>query len=126
MPRRGLPDFEVVSLVKKGRNHVNSNNPGQDNDGTSDARLDSLDLQLKAARKAEAVRAGKDQVSAKGMRQGNRVLTELIAGPAGGALVGWVLDRWLGIAPALLLTCMFLGIAVAFRNIIKISAERPD
>jgi ATP synthase protein I len=50
----------------------------------------------------------------------------LIAGPAGGALVGWVLDRWLGIAPALLLTCMFLGIAVAFRNIIKISAERPD
>ncbi len=126
MPRRGLPDFEVVSLVKKGRNHVNSNNPGQDNDGTSDARLDSLDLQLKAARKAEAVRAGKDQVSAKGMRQGNRVLTELIAGPAGGALVGWFLDRLLGIAPALLLTCMFLGIAVAFRNIIKISAERPD
>jgi ATP synthase protein I len=126
VPRRGLPDFEVVSLVKKGRNHVNSNNPGQDNDGTSDARLDSLDLQLKAARKAEAVRAGKDQVSAKGMRQGNRVLTELIAGPAGGALVGWFLDRLLGIAPALLLTCMFLGIAVAFRNIIKISAERPD
>jgi ATP synthase protein I len=36
------------------------------------------------------------------------------------------LDRLLGIAPALLLTCMFLGIAVAFRNIIKISAERPD
>ncbi len=105
---------------------MNSNNPGQDNDGISDARLDSLDLQLKAARKAEAVRAGKDQVSAKGMRQGNRVLTELIAGPAGGALVGWFLDRLLGIAPALLLTCMFLGIAVAFRNIIKISAERPD
>ena len=37
---------------------MNSNNSGQDNDGTSDARLDSLDLQLKAARKAEAVRAG--------------------------------------------------------------------
>jgi ATP synthase protein I len=121
-----LPDFEVVSLVQKGWNHMNSNNPGQDNEGTSDARLDSLDLQLKAARKAEAVRAGKDQVPAKGMRQGNRVLTELIAGPAGGALVGWLLDRLLGIAPALLLTCMFLGIAVAFRNIIKISAERPD
>ena len=75
LPRRGLPDFEVVSLVQKGRNHMNSNNPGQDNEGTSDARLDSLDLQLKAARKAEAVRAGKDQVPAKGMRQGNRVLT---------------------------------------------------
>jgi ATP synthase protein I len=103
-----------------------SDNSGQDGKGKSDARLDSLDMQLKAARKAEAERAGKDQVPAKGMRQGNRVLTELIACPAGGALVGWVLDRWLGIAPALLLTCMFLGIAVAFRNIIKISGERPE
>jgi ATP synthase protein I len=103
-----------------------SDNSGQDDKGKSDARLVSLDMQLKAARKAEAERSGQDQVPAKGMRQGNRVLTELIAGPAGGALVGWVLDRWLGIAPALLLTCMFLGIAVAFRNIIKISSERPD
>ena len=103
-----------------------SDNSGQDGKGKSDARLDSLDMQLKAARKAEAERSGKDQVPAKGMRQGNRVLTELIAGPAGGALVGWLFDRLLGTAPALLLVCMFLGIAVAIRNIIKISAERPD
>ena len=103
-----------------------SDNSGQDGKGTSDARLDSLDMQLKAARKAEAERSGKDQVPAKGMRQGNRVLTELIAGPAGGALVGWLFDRLLGTSPVLLLVCMFLGIAVAIRNIIKISAERPD
>jgi ATP synthase protein I len=105
---------------------MTSDNSGQDNKGKSDARLDSLDMQLKAARKAEAERSGKDQVPAKGMRQGNRVLTELIAGPAGGALVGWLFDRLLGTAPALLLVCMFLGIAVAFRNIIKISGERPE
>ena len=103
-----------------------SDNSGQDGKGKSDARLDSLDMQLKAARKAEVARAGKDQVPAKGMRQGNRVLTELIAGPAGGALVGWLFDRLLGTSPALLLVCMFLGIAVAFRNIIKISGERPE
>ena len=105
---------------------MTSNNPGQDGNGKSDARLDSLDMQLKAARKAEAVRTGQDQPQAKGMRQGNRVLTELIAGPAGGALVGWLFDRWLDTSPALLLVCMFLGIAVAFRNIIKISNERPE
>jgi ATP synthase protein I len=35
-------------------------------------------------------------------------------------------DRFLGTSPALLLVCMFLGIAVAFRNIIKISGERPE
>ena len=103
-----------------------SNDPAQDGNGKNDPRLDSLDMQLKAARKAEAERAGKDQVPAKGMRQGNRVLTELIAGPAGGALVGWLFDRFLGTSPALLLVCMFLGIAVAFRNIIKISGERPE
>ena len=103
-----------------------SDNSGQDGKSKSDARLDSLDMQLKAARKAEAIRSSKDQVPAKGMRQGNRVLTELIAGPAGGALVGWLFDRFLGTSPALLLVCMFLGIAVAFRNIIKISGERPE
>ncbi len=103
-----------------------SNNPEQDGNGNKDPRLDSLDMQLKQVRKAEAHRTGKDQPPAKGMRQGNRVLTELIAGPAGGALVGWLFDRWLETTPWLLLVCMFLGIAVAFRNIYKISQERPE
>ena len=103
-----------------------SNNSGQDGNRKSDAGLDSVDMQLSAVRKSEAVRSVKDQVPAKGMRQGNRVLTELIAGPAGGALVGWLFDRLLDTSPALLLVCMFLGIAVAFRNIIKISNERPE
>lgn len=101
--------------------------PVQDGKNRSDPRLDSLDMQLKKVRKAEDVRSGKaNQVPAKGMRQGNRVLTELIAGPLGGALVGWFLDRMIGTAPWLLLLCIFLGIGVAFRNIIKISAERPE
>jgi ATP synthase protein I len=100
--------------------------PAQDGNGKKDPRLDSLDMQLKMVRKAEAERKGKDVPPAKGMRQGNRVLTELIAGPAGGALVGWLFDRWFSTTPLLLLVCMFLGIAVAFRNIYKISQERPD
>ena len=104
-----------------------SDNSGQDGKGTSDARLDSLDMQLKQVRQAEKIRSGKkDQAPAKGMRQGNRVLTELIAGPAGGALLGWFLDRLFGTAPWILLIAMFLGIAVAFRNIIRISNERPE
>ncbi len=101
--------------------------PAQDGKGPSDPRLDSLDMQLKQVRKAENIRSGdKNQAPAKGMRQGNRVLTELIAGPAGGALVGWLFDRWLETSPWALLLCMFLGIAVAFRNIIRISNERPE
>ncbi len=104
-----------------------SEDPNQDGISPKDPRLDSLDMQLKQVRKAEKVRSGhKDQGPAKGMRQGNRVLTELIAGPAGGALIGWVIDRFAHTTPLALLVCMFLGIAVAFRNIIKISNERPE
>ncbi len=103
-----------------------SEDSAQEGNGNKDPRLDSLDMQLKMVRKAEAERTGQDVPPAKGMRQGNRVLTELIAGPAGGSLVGWLFDRWLDTTPLLLLVCMFLGIAVAFRNIYKISQERPD
>ena len=103
-----------------------SEDPAQDGNGIKDPRLDSLDMQLKMVRKAEAERTGQDVPPAKGMRQGNRVLTELIAGPAGGALVGWFFDQLFETTPALLLACMFLGIAVAFRNIYRISQERPE
>jgi len=98
----------------------------QDGKGSSDPRFDSLDMQLRKVRKAEQIRSGKTDAPAKGMRQGNRVLTELIAGPAGGTLIGWFLDRQLDTSPGLLLTCMFLGIAVAFRNIYRISNERAE
>jgi len=62
----------------------------------------------------------------KGYSQGNRVLSQLIGGPVGGAVIGWVLDRLLGTSPLLLLALMAFGIVVAFRNIIKISGERPE
>lgn len=99
---------------------------GQDPNG-GDGRLSSLDARLKAASDKEAARSGAvPRGPGKGYTQGSRVLTELIAGPAGGALVGWLLDRWLGTAPWALLALLILGIAVAFRNIIAISRQRPD
>lgn len=100
--------------------------PGQDPASAEDARLTSLDERLKAAHHDEALRTGQQaRKPAKGYSQGNRVLTELIGGPAGGALIGWLLDRWFGTSPWLLLALLFLGIAVAFRNIVRISNERP-
>jgi ATP synthase protein I len=54
------------------------------------------------------------------------VLAELIGGIAGGALIGWVIDRLAGTSPWGLLVMLFLGIIVAFRNIIRISSRRPD
>jgi len=37
-----------------------SEDPAQDGNGTKDPRLDSLDMQLKKVRKAEAERTGQD------------------------------------------------------------------
>lgn len=103
------------------------NDPGQDPESVQDQRLTSLDERLEAVRQAEKVRTGTAQKKPeKGYSQGNRVLTELIAGIAGGGLMGWLFDSWLGTKPWLLLAMLFLGIGVAFRNIIRISQERPE
>ena len=90
-----------------------------------DARLQSLDERLRAAQKDEALRkgAGKAEDDA-GYRLGNRVLAELVGGMAGGALIGWVIDRFAGTSPWGLLVLLALGTIVAFRNIIRIS-QRP-
>jgi ATP synthase protein I len=101
--------------------------PGQDPGGRQDARFGSLDEQLRSAQQAEAARTGTERGKpGKGYSQGSRVLSELIAGFAGGALIGWVLDRFLGTSPWLLLVFLFLGVGVAFRAIMKISGEAPE
>jgi len=100
--------------------------PGQD-PIAEDARIRSLEERLKRAEAVEQARTATGQVGEadENYRLGNRVLAELIGGLAGGALIGWVLDRFIGTSPWLLLAFLFLGIVVAFRNIIRISTKRP-
>lgn len=92
-----------------------------------DARIDALEERLKAAREREEQR-NKPQVQGAdaNYRMGNRVLAELLGGIGGGALIGWVIDRFAGTSPWGLLVMLFFGIIVAFRNIIRISNQRPD
>lgn len=99
--------------------------PGLDPLG-EDARLDSLEERLRRAQAEEAVRRGEAQPD-KGeadTRMGNRVLAELIGGLVGGAVIGWLLDSWLNTSPWLLLAMLALGVAGAFRNIIRIANRR--
>jgi len=106
---------------------MTANESGRDPKSVEDQSLASFDERLKAVQQAEQVRTATTQKKpGRGYSQGNRVLTELIAGIAGGGLLGWCFDRWLGTKPWLLLVMLFLGIAVAFRNIIRISQERPE
>lgn len=89
------------------------------------ARLRSLDERLDRAQAVEASRTGANVKPDDSYRLGNRVLAELLGGMIGGAVIGWTLDWLFGTSPWLLLTLLFLGIVVAFRNIIRISNRRP-
>ena len=92
-----------------------------------DARIDALDAQLKAAKEREEQRnRPQSHGTDANYRMGNRVLAELLGGLIGGALIGWVIDRFAGTGPWGLLVMLFLGIVVAFRNIIRISNTRSD
>ena len=94
-----------------------------------DARIDALDQRLKAAREREEDRNRPSAGSSAGdanYRMGSKVLSELIGGIGGGALIGWVIDRFAGTSPWGLLVMMALGIIVSFRNIIRISNRRPE
>ena len=92
-----------------------------------DARIDALEERLKAAREREEVRnrpqgAGVDA----NYRSGNRVLADLLGGILGGAVIGGTIDYFAGTSPWGLLIMLFLGIGVAFSNVIRAANARPD
>src|SRR5690348_7998325 len=85
-----------------------------------DARLESLDERLDRLQQAEAKRTAKRQPDAN-YRAGQLVLSQLVGCPLGGGIIGWLLDRWFGTKPWLMLVMLFLGFAVGVWNVIRIS-----
>ena len=85
-----------------------------------DARLERLDKRLDQLKQEEAKRTAKRQPDAN-YQAGQLVLSQLVGGPLGGGIVGWLLDRWLGTKTWLMLVMMFLGFAVGIWNVIRIS-----
>ncbi len=110
-----------------GKDGMAESEPRQDPKSPQDARLASLDERLRQAQADEAARTGKARVtSRKGQAQGMRVLNDLIGIPFGCALIGWLVDRWLGTLPAVTLTMLFIGFAIAVRNVVRMSKQRPE
>ena len=100
--------------------------PGQDPKSPEDARLTSLNQRLKQAQLEEAARKGKPDVerSRQVVRSaGMRLLQDLLGLPFGGGLIGWLLDRWLGTAPWIMLAMLFLGFGLAVRNVMRIAKQ---
>jgi ATP synthase protein I len=89
-----------------------------------DARLESLDKRLDRLQRAEAAKTVKAQGDPN-YRIGQLVLSHLVGAPLGGGILGWLLDRWLGTRPWLMLILMFLGFAVGIRNVLRISMTPP-
>ena len=87
-----------------------------------DARLESLDKRLEHLQQAEAKRTAKPKPDVN-YQAGQLVLSQLIGCPLGGGIVGWLLDRWFGTKPWLMLVMLFLGFAVGIWNVIRISNE---
>lgn len=102
------------------------NGSGRDFHDAGDPRLTQLDRRLEQARRDEAIRQGTAHHDADaGYSLGNRVLAALIGSLVGSALIGWLFDRWFGTAPWALIVMLFLGIGVAFRQIIRLTNRRP-
>lgn len=91
-----------------------------------DARIDALEARLKVAREREEERnRPKVQGVDANYRSGNRVLADLLGGMIGGSVIGWAVDALFGTLPWGLLVGLFLGIGVAFRNIIRAANTAP-
>jgi ATP synthase protein I len=107
-------------------------NPSEAPEGGEDPRLGSLEDRLQAAHRAEAERTTPSGIATgaaftgKGANQGNRVLSTLIGAPLGAAVIGWLIDQWLGSSPKAMLVMLVLGIITAFVQIFRISQERAE
>ena len=87
-----------------------------------DARLESLDKRLERLQQAEAKRTSRSEPDPN-YRAGQLVLSHLVGAPAGGFIIGFALDKWLGTKPWLMLLMLFLGFAVGIWNVIRISSS---
>lgn len=68
-------------------------------------------------------RAGADHSA---YARGFRMSTELVAGVLVGAIIGWLLDRWLGISPWGLIVFLLLGFAAGVLNVMRAAGVVRD
>lgn len=60
------------------------------------------------------------------MARGFRLSTELVAGVVIGAIIGWLLDRWLRISPWGLIVFLLLGFAAGVLNVMRAAGVAPE
>jgi ATP synthase protein I len=85
------------------------------------ARLQQLGEGL-ARQRAQGTSGGATEnraTAASGYAKGFRLSSELVAGVVVGAGLGWLVDRWLGVAPWGLIIFLLLGFAAGVLNVMR-------
>ncbi len=98
-----------------------------DDEAALSARLQRLGDRLATANRASENDPGpRSHADASAMARGFRLSTELVAGVVVGALIGWLLDRWLGISPWGLIVFLLLGFAAGVLNVMRAAGVVSD
>ncbi|MFZ5791194.1 MAG: AtpZ/AtpI family protein [Pseudomonadota bacterium] len=88
--------------------------------------LENLGRRLEALRRKESGEKGGGPGASTPKTAGGwalRLSVELVSGLIVGGGIGWLLDRWLGTSPALLIVFFFLGAAAGILNVFRTAKE---
>ena len=98
-----------------------------DDEAALSARLKRLGQRLDhVSRPAENAPGPRQASDPSAIARGFRLSTELVAGVIVGALIGWLLDRWLGISPWGLIVFLLFGFAAGVLNVMRAAGVVRD
>jgi len=123
-----------ASVESMSDNERGTGDPGDQpsDEAALSARLRHLGEQLdrqRASRPPENGSGNRPIADASAFARGFRLSTELVAGVVVGAILGWLIDRWLGISPWGLIVLLLLGFAAGVLNVIRaagLTSGRPN
>jgi ATP synthase protein I len=106
--------------MSDGTRGTDDRNEPPDDEAALSARLQRLGNRLAQANRPPENGSGPRQTAdPSAIARGFRLSTELVAGVLVGAMIGWLLDRWLGISPWGLIIFLLLGFAAGVLNVMR-------